>query len=137
MAHPGGRPTKYKKKYIKMVDEYLKTCGKQNEKLPKKSEYARYIGVNDNTLDNWCNEKDEEGNPVHPEFLCAIKRIEEAQKEQLMDDGMYGGKEVNSTMAIFLLKCNHGMIETDKHIHEGELNTPLVIIDQREKKQDT
>jgi hypothetical protein len=26
-----------------------------------------------------------------------------------MDDGMYGGKEVNAGMAVFLLKANHGM----------------------------
>jgi hypothetical protein len=33
---------------------------------------------------------------------------------------MYGGKEVNSTMAIFLLKANHGMIETEKKMLVGE-----------------
>ena len=26
-----------------------------------------------------------------------------------MNDGMYGGKEVNAAMAIFLLKANHGL----------------------------
>ena len=31
------------------------------------------------------------------------------QKQQLIDDGLYGGKKVNAAMAIFLLKANHGM----------------------------
>ena len=31
---------------------------------------------------------------------------------KLINDGLYGGKEVNSIMAIFLLKANHGMIDS-------------------------
>ena len=30
-----------------------------------------------------------------------------------MSDGMYGGREINQAMAIFLLKCNHGMKESE------------------------
>lgn len=101
---PAGRPTKYTPSFIPQVDEYLSSCGREQTKLPKKSEYARFIGVDDTTLDEWAKK--------YPEFSLAIKKIEQSQQEQLMDDGLYGGKEVNSAMAIFLLKVNHGMKET-------------------------
>ena len=62
--------------------------------------------------------KDEQGNKtkkrLHPEFLNAIKRLKTYQKYKLINDGLYGGKKVNTAMAIFLLKVNHGMVETSK-----------------------
>jgi len=45
------------------------------------------------------------------EFSVYIKILADKQKNQLMNDGLYGGKEVNSTMAIFLLKVIHGFNE--------------------------
>lgn len=118
MSKKNGRPTKYKEEFCQRVDEYLALCGRENTKLPKRSEFARYIGVDDTTLDEW--EK------RYPIFSLSIKKIMELQKEQLMDDGLYGGKEVNSIMAIFLLKCNHGMIETERREVNGTLS---VVID--------
>ena len=102
--------------YIKLADEYLKTCGREQTKLPKLSEFCRdYIKRSQDAVEDWINK----GQDI--EVLSgAIKKIKEAQMEQLMDDGLYGGKEVNSTMAIFLLKANHGLIESDRHIFEGE-----------------
>lgn len=45
-----------------------------------------------------------------------------------MDDGMYGGKEVNAGMAIFLLKANHGMkedpsVQVNQQINVSEGNS--------------
>ena len=54
--------------------------------------------------------------------LTAIERNKTdltKQKEQMIDDGAYGGKEVNASMFIFLLKVNHGMIETEKKMLVG------------------
>ena len=107
-----GRPSKYDPKFIDEIDNYLQTCGREQTKLPTKEEFAQTIGVDDETLDNWSK--------VHSEFLGAIKKITRAQKVQLINDGIYGGKEVNATMCIFLLKANHGMIETERHLFEGE-----------------
>ena len=104
---PVGRPTKYTPDFIEEIDNYLQTMvGREQTKLPTRYSFAQYIGVNDDTLDDWAAK--------YPDFLRAIKKIERAQKEQLMDDGLYGGKEVNPAMAIFLLKVNHGMIETQR-----------------------
>lgn len=99
-----GQPTKYKPEYIEAIGEYLLTVGRENMELPTREGFAHRIGVNGDTLVEW--EKH------WPDFSAAIKAgIDENQKKQLMNDGLYGGKEVNSTMAIFLLKVNHDMIE--------------------------
>lgn len=116
--NPVGRPTKYDPFYIGLIDEYISTTGKEQMTLPKREGYAKYAHINLDTIVEW--EK------IHPDFSVAINRLDQAQKEQLMDDGLYGGKEVNSTMAIFLLKVNHGMIETEKRILAGDPEHPLV-----------
>lgn len=123
MKHAGGRPTKYDPAFINQIDEYIATTGKEQMTLPKREGFARYIGINIDTLVEWCK--------IHPEFSVAIKKIDELQKENLMDDGLYGGKEVNSTMAIFLLKVNHGMVETEKKILANDVDHPLIKLDTK------
>lgn len=113
------RPSTYdpNKDYLQLAEEYLKTCGREQTKLPKISEFCReYIGKDEDTVNLWLDDDSKETK----ELFGAIKRIKHAQREQLMDDGLYGGKEVNNAMAIFLLKANHGMMETDRHVYEGE-----------------
>lgn len=114
------RPTKYKEQFCDEVEVYLKTAGREQTKLPTVSEFSRYIGINGDTLVEWGKK--------YPKFSAAIKRLKEHQKEQLMNDGLYGGKEVNSTMAIFLLKANHDMIETDRIIGDPKLPVAVVVL---------
>lgn len=45
---------------------------------------------------------------------------------RLMSDGL--SSKVNSSMAIFLLKANHRMIETEKVQHVGDETEPMTII---------
>src|SRR3990167_11537610 len=88
------------KDYQKLADEYLATCGREQTKLPKISEFCReYVGADEDTVNEWLDGKQipEGANTV--ELHGAIKRIRHAQKEQLEDDGLYGGKEVNQAMA--------------------------------------
>lgn len=103
MAHAGGRPSKYDPAFIKVIEEYLKTVGRNQTKLPKRVDIALEIGVDVETLINWGKE--------HREFFDALTRVDESQLAQLMDDGFYGGKEVNPRMAQFLLSANHGLKE--------------------------
>lgn len=103
--HAGGRPTKYYPEITIKIEEYIATTGRENTSLPTVEGLSLYLGISKETLYQWADE--------YPEFSDAIKRILAQQKKQLMDDGMYGGKEVNSAMAIFLLKVNHGMKEND------------------------
>ena len=111
--HPGGAPTKYNPDILyPQIEKYIKSCGRENTSLPTIEGLALHLNLNKETLYNW-SEK-------YPQFSNAIKKILMEQKTQLMNDGMYGGKEVNAAMAIFLLKVNHGM-------HDGGNNTNIQI----------
>src|SRR6266496_3611301 len=98
-----GRPTEYKPQYPQQVIEYLKTCGGSNQKLPKRVDLALIFDCNEETLTEW--------GKVNSEFSAALTRVDAMQKGQLMDDGFYGGKEVNPRMGQFLLSDNHGDYE--------------------------
>jgi hypothetical protein len=108
---PAGRPSKYDDKFIDEVDKYLSEKGGTSGSLPTKQGFALRIGVDDDTLDNWANAKDDKGKLIHPEFFGALKKLMQCQAVQLIDDGIYGGKEVNSTIVKLLLQNNHGMKE--------------------------
>lgn len=117
MAQKVGRPTKYSPQYIQVAEEYISSCGREATELPTMEGLALTLGVDDTTLLKWGDD--------NPDFLATIKALRQAQKSQLMNDGMYGGKDVNSSMAIFLLKANHNMIETEKRILAGDKDQPL------------
>jgi hypothetical protein len=99
-----GRPTIYTPEINKKAEEYLETTGRMQTRLPKLTEFYRFIGISRQCADEW---KDK-----YQEFGDTCKKIHELQQEELIDDGLFGGKEVNPGMAIFLLKVNHGMVET-------------------------
>lgn len=99
--HPGGRPTKYNEQMVLAVDQYLETTGREQTKLPTIEGLALYLGVDDDTIVEWSKE--------YIEFSAAVKKIKMLQKEQLINDSFYGGKEVNAAAGIFMLKVNHKM----------------------------
>lgn len=96
-----GRPTKYDPKFIKEVDKYLTITGKEQQHLPKIESFALFIGVHKDTLYEWKKN--------YSEFSDALEKIMLKQAEQLIDDGIYGGKEINATIVKLLLQNNHGM----------------------------
>jgi hypothetical protein len=99
---PPWRPTKYLPEIIfPKIEEYISSCGREQTELPTIEGLADHLGVTSETIREWANK--------YPDFSSTIKKITDKQKIQLMNDGMYGGKEVNAAMAIFLLKCNHHM----------------------------
>ena len=98
-----GRPTKYDPLFPDKVDEYLATVGKEQMHLPKIESFAIFLDVSKDTLYEWAK--------LYPEFSDALKKIMVYQGEQLIDDGIYGGKEVNATIVKLLLQNNHGMKE--------------------------
>ncbi|MFA6897235.1 MAG: terminase small subunit [Patescibacteria group bacterium] len=132
-----GRPTKFKKIFIKKVDEYLEECQdeeiervKQENaekgyqmlehrlkvKLPTIEGFARFIGVNKTSLYEW--EKN------HEEFSNSLEKIKTEQKERLMNSGLSG--DYNPTIAKLILSSNHDMHE--KSELSGNPNSPLVVI---------
>jgi hypothetical protein len=118
MAHAGGRPSDYDPSFVDEVDKYLSTTGKEQTELPTIAGFAIYLGVTKKTLYNWCEK--------HPEFLHALDTILTHQEKQLIDDGIYGGKEVNATIVKLLLQNNHGMRErTDMTTNDKDIPAPI------------
>lgn len=114
-----GRPTKYDPSFINEVDSYLLTTGHGTMHMPKMVSFAIRLGVNKDTLVEWGKE--------HKEFSVALKRISDYQEETLIDDGIYGGKEVNATIVKLLLQNNHGMKErVDNTTNDKDLPTPIL-----------
>lgn len=135
---PIGRPTKYTEDMPDRLQDYLVTTGRNQTTLPTVEGFAKFLGVNDDTVNVWASEivDDDKGFPkyLYPRFSAAIKELKAIQREQLMNDGLYGGKEVNSTMAIFLLKANHNMVETthtDITSAGKALEAPHIILDTK------
>lgn len=117
---PTGRPSKYNSSINERLGDYLKSTGRLQTTLPTLEGFAEFLGIHTDTIQDW-KEK-------YPEFSVSIKKILQRQKQQLMDDGLYGGKEVNSAMAIFLLKANHGMIEKQHTIVSGPNDEAIQIV---------
>jgi hypothetical protein len=114
-----GRPTKYDPEMVKKVEDYLIVAESEQTKLPKIESLALILGVNKDTLYEWAK--------LYPEFSDALGRVMLLQGERLIDDGIYGGKEVNATIVKLLLQNNHGMKErTDQTTNDKDLPTPLM-----------
>ena len=117
MAHPGGRPSKYNPDFIDEVINYLKSTGRENTSLPTIEGFAIWLKVHRDTLYEWAK--------IYPKFSDTLKEIEMLQKQQLIDDGIYGGKEVNATIVKLLLQNNHGMKERSD-MTSGDKPVPIL-----------
>ena len=113
-----GRPTKYDPSFIEEAINYLKSTGKENMELPTIEGFAIWLHVHRDTLYEWAK--------IYPDFSDTLREIEMLQKQQLINDGIYGGKEVNATIVKLLLQNNHGMKErTDTTTNDKDLPTPI------------
>jgi len=101
-----GRPTKYTPEIIIELNKYLAEAIPENMKIPTVEGIALKLGINKDTLYEWAK--------VHPEFSDALEILKMKQKEALTEIGIFGGKEINSTIVSLLLKVNHDMIETER-----------------------
>lgn len=114
-----GRPTKYQDSFVDEVDKYIATTGHGTMHMPKIESLAIRLGVCKDTLYEWAKE--------HKEFSDALAKLMNYQGERLIDDGIYGGKEVNATIIKLLLQNNHGMKErVDNTSNDKEINQVLV-----------
>jgi len=128
VKNPGGRPTKYEPGVFKKIEEYLQQCGREQTQLPSIEGLAIHLDVDSDTIRNWAKQ--------YPGFSAQVKKIAEKQKQQLMDDGMYGGKEVNAAMAIFLLKVNHGMKDGSQNLNQINIGKVYIELPKRKFREE-
>lgn len=114
-----GRPTKYDESFIKMVDEYILTTGREQTSLPTVEGLAHYLDTSREAVNRWTKK--------HKAFRIALRRLKTIQGEQLINDGIYGGKEINPTIVKLLLMNNHGMRERKDVTSDNEKIEPMVI----------
>ena len=112
-----GRPTTYKPEYCDRVYEYLSTTGREQTELPTIEGFAVYLGAARSSLYKWKEE--------HEEFSDTLDDILTYQKIQLINDGIYGGKEVNATIVKLMLQNNHGMRER-RDVTSGDKPIPIM-----------
>jgi hypothetical protein len=121
VGNNGGRPTKYKKTFPKMILEYLKECTEEYQqlirststerfgestsydnilriKLPKFSDICILLDVSKESLKSWSH--------IYPEFSLALRKVLMTQESMLLDGGVSG--RYNSTIAKLILSSNHG-----------------------------
>lgn len=112
---PAGRPTKYNKNMLQTAYDYYNTALDDEAMFPSVDDLSLRLGIDDDTVVEWAK--------VKPEFSAAVKRIKALQKLRLQASGLTN--KVNPTMAIFLLKVNHGLIETSRNEHTGAEGGPI------------
>lgn len=127
MKNVGGRPSKYQENFVEELDKYLERVGEGTGRLPTKQGFALWLGVDEDTLNNWAKE--------HDRFFGALKKLMLLQGEQLINDGIYGGKEVNATIVKLLLQNNHGMKERVDQTSNGETLKGLVGLETTNEKE--
>ena len=109
-----GRPTKYRKSFIKEAEKYLQDC-KNARKVPFLEEFAVRIGVSEDSVQRWVKAKEE--------FCGAVERIKDRQCMELKLMGLK-----YPSVLIFLLEADHGMVRAGRIQHEGSVSKPLNII---------
>ena len=136
--HPGGRPSKYKKKYCKEIIEYFKVESTKTEykeeyfvngelksrvpivtanDIPTFQGYANSIGVHMDTLQEWCK--------VHEEFSVAYNKAKQLQEKIWLENGMTG--RYSPQFAIFFGKNCLGYKDKQEVEHSGTLKLEDVL----------
>ena len=137
---PVGRPSSYKEEYaedlIRFFDQsvysiqttYDKDGNEKIEKVlnpfPTLARFATKVGVSRDTLHEWANAKDENGELKHPEFSDAYKRAKDYQ-EALLVEGAIGGM-YQANFSIFTAKNVLGWRDKMEQEITGAEGAPLL-----------
>lgn len=124
-----GRPTKYSDTILIKAQEYFFKCY-SDVHTPFIEELALELGVDEDTIVEWKNKKNEDGSLAYPEFSATYGRIYLLQKLRLKQAGLKGKSPAFVT---FLLSANHGVISAEKQILTGERKEPLEIVITEDK----
>lgn len=132
--------SKYKKKYAKLIDDYIASCEdvweefhktrgvksdsfeeKITVKLPSVEGFVIWleevhgIRIVRKTIYNWDNNKD------YPEFSAALDKLRTVQMQRLVEGGLSG--HYNHVITKLMLSSNHGMKERiDNTTNDKDIN---------------
>jgi len=112
---PAGRPTKYNDDMLAQAQQYLQYCIDVPSAVPYGEELAIKLGIDDETILEWAK--------IHPEFSATVKGVKRLQRQRLQGLGLHN--RVNPTMAIFLLKANHGFVDIQRQEVTGKDGGPV------------
>lgn len=135
----GGRPCEYcknKDSVEKKVQAFIDRCittEKGKTIMPFLEELCIELDIDEDTMSNWAHKQTPEKELEHPWFFGAYKKLRMIQKLRLQQRTM---GRYNPTGAIFLLKANHGFMETEKKYIAGDKDEPLQIEIVEEVKRD-
>ena len=131
-----GRPCKYcqdKERYQKLVEDYLKQINESAKPaIPWVEELALLLDIDDETLTNWSNKKNND-EYEHPELYATFRKLKTTQKFRLKQRAL---GRFNPHGALYLLNADHKVIQTNKEVLSSEENEPLKIIIVDEKKNE-
>ena len=96
----GGRPTLYTPEILEKANTYLTEWSMVGDMIPSVEGLALYINIARSTIYNW--EKDED----KTEFMDILEKINERQKQTLINKGLSG--EFNSNITKLVLG-KHGL----------------------------
>lgn len=129
---------KRKEEILKITEEYLapylKSISTDKPTEPLKEILALKIGVSDRTVDRWVDKDTSDSDEDHSQFCHLISLLMTCAKAYNLRrlNGRY-----NARGAEFKLARMHGLIETSKTVHAGEVNEPLqIIITEEDRKKD-
>lgn len=88
------------------------------DKMPTFGRFASIIGFSPRTFEDWKKK--------YPEFAAAYEDCKELQKAFILESG---GLTLNGGFAMFMLKCNHGMIEPKEENNEEDVQPVRVVIE--------
>lgn len=96
-----GRPTKYKAEYCDLIIEFFSIHPfeifstpfgpkRTANTMPTFHDFARTIGVNEDTVVEWATAKDVQGQLKHADFSAAYREAKTLQKWFLIENGLNG-----------------------------------------------
>lgn len=126
-----GRPTKLTEAMLASANEYYKKCKDDNE-TPYVEELAiYYMDVDRSTIWRWVKSVDDEEfmkkqteyrRELLLDFCNTIKKLATMQLFRYKKDGK---KDRSNAVLIFLMKADHGMVETTRHELTGADGQPI------------
>ncbi len=116
-----GRPTEYREEMLEKIQDYINGCkdtlinGQKHVNIPTIEGVSLYLGINKDTLYQWCK--------IHKEFSDLIDDMRSEQAVRLLNNGLAG---TYSPVIAKVLLTKHGYREgQDITTNDKDLPQPI------------